>query len=103
MSRVTGKVTLVPEDQRFVREMFGREFVVQPARNENEWAEWAIEYYLPELETVVTRIGNAESTAIQPLLWSLALRLCYKYVRQSVWRTLQPVMAHCIRADFVLC
>ena len=66
MSRVTGKVTLVPEDQRFVREMFGREFVVQPARNENEWAEWAIEYYLPELETVVTRIGNAESTAIQP-------------------------------------
>ena len=57
MLKMTGKVTLVPEDQRIVREMFGREFVMRRARNENEWA---IEYYLPELDTVSTRIGDAE-------------------------------------------
>jgi streptogramin lyase len=60
MPKVTGKMTLVPEDQRIVREMFGREFVMQRARNEDEWKEWAIENDLPELDTVSTRIGDAE-------------------------------------------
>jgi streptogramin lyase len=41
MPKVTGKVTPVPEELRVVTERFGREFVSQRARNEDEWVEWA--------------------------------------------------------------
>ena len=60
MPKVTGKVTPVPEDLRIVSKMFGREFVMQRARNEEAWQEWAVESDLPELDTVSTRIGDAE-------------------------------------------
>ena len=60
LPKVTGTVIPVPDDLRDVRQMFGREFVFQRARNEEAWEKWAIDSGLPQLDETGTRIGDAE-------------------------------------------
>jgi streptogramin lyase len=60
MAKVTGKTTPVPEDKRMVVKMFGREFVLQRARNQDEWEEWAENLQLKELDKDGKRITDTE-------------------------------------------
>ena len=60
LPKITGKTFPVPDDVREVGQFFGREFVMQRARNNDEWEEWAKSLELTELDKEGKRITDTE-------------------------------------------